>query len=172
MRTGVVLAPALFVAVLLGCSDVMGAEQKVAEDPLAHAAPGIHPVLVVTGESGSEAVVELHLKRVKIASTVASFQGELVFDARALTLTGASVPGGITGAWNEVEKGHVRFAGVSLDGIGEGAVLALRLATQGKVDAGAFQLRFEELTATEGFQDLTPAIRQAEHPLLSRSPLP
>lgn len=169
---GALLAPALVVAVLLGCSDLMGTEQGTVEHPLLGAEPGIHPVLVVAAEGGGEATLELHLKRVEVASKVASYQGELEYSTGSLTLLGASVPGGITGSWNEVEKGRVRFAGVSLAGIGESAVLTLRFAAQGEVDADAFRLRMEEITATEDFLDLTPAVRQAERPLFSRSPLP
>lgn len=164
------LAPALIVAVLLGCSDLMGTEKVAVEEPFA-TEPGIHPVLVITAEGAGEATLELHLKQVDVTSAVASYQGELEYATEGLTLVDASVPGGITGSWNEVEKGRVRFAGVSLSGIGEGAVLTLRFTASGSVDASAFRLHMEEITGTEAFLDLTPAVRQAERPLLSRSPL-
>lgn len=166
------LAPAFVVAALMGCSDLMGTEQVVVEDPLRGAEAGIHPVLIVAAESGDEATVELLLKRVDMQSTVASYQGELEYETGALTLVNATIPAGITGTWNEVEKGRVRFAGVALAGIGEGAVLTLRFAARSTVDAGVFRLSIEEITATENFLDLTDTVHQAERPLFSRSPLP
>jgi hypothetical protein len=169
-RRAAVLTPALIVAVLLGCSDLMGTEQEAAESPLAGAEPGIHPVLVVTSESADEITLDLHLKPVGVTSTIASYQGELVYGTETLALVAAEVPQGITGAWNEPEEGRIRFVGVSLSGI-DGAVLTLRFATRGPIDASDFHLQLEEITGAEGFQDLSASLKQAERPLLSRAPL-
>jgi hypothetical protein len=168
-----VAVPVLGLAALLGCSDLFGTDARQPEaDLLAQLEPGIHPVLVVAGEGGGEATVELHLKRVAVTATVASFQGELTYDVAALALAGARMPEGIMGVWNETEKGKVRFSGVSLEGIGEGAVLSLQFTTARQVEASAFTLKMEELVGTEGFENLTEKVKQkTPRPLLSRTPL-
>jgi hypothetical protein len=172
MRRASIVLPAVVATVLLGCSDLLGTEQELALNPFERLDPGIHPVLV-TAENGTEARVELHLKRVDVDDKVASYQGELTYDAETLVLSGGEIPSGITGAWNEVEKGKVRFAGVSLGGIEEGAVLTLTFTAQRALDASDFELKMEEIVAVEGFQNLTTRVNQrSAQPLFSRSPLP
>jgi hypothetical protein len=138
-----VAVPVLGLAALLGCSDLFGTDAQQPEaDVLPQLEPGIHPVLVVAGEGegAGKATVELHLKRVAVTATVASFQGELTYDVAALALAGARMPEGIMGVWNETEKGKVRFSGVSLEGIGEGAVLSLQFTTARQVEAKSVML--------------------------------
>lgn len=159
-RAGRVHAAAalLGLATLLGCTDVVGSRNQPApaEEVLA---PGIHPVLVLTGQRGGRATLELHLRRVQVEGRIASFQGELKYDAGALALAAAGVPEGITGIWNEVEKGTIRFAGISVEGIEDGAVLSLEFTARGEVGAGHFELAMEELVASAGFADLAPEVR-------------
>lgn len=131
---------------------------------------GIYPVLVVVDETAAGATVELHLKRVDVAERIASYQGELVYDPAALTVSAGRIPAGITGSWNETRRGTLRFAGVAVGGIDAGPVLALTVSTTRPLAAEAFQLRLEELVSATGFGDLAPRIRQdGPHPALSRT---
>lgn len=164
-RLGVVLLGA---GALLGCSDLLGPQKEVA--PEAPLPTGIHPMLIVASRTGDAATVKLHLKRIQVSDRIASYQGELKYDGQRLTLSAASVPQGITGAWNEVEKGTVRFAGVSVDGIEGGTVLALSFATQTELRGEQFELEMEELVASERFKDLAPQIQQVgSRPAFSRT---
>jgi hypothetical protein len=131
---------------------------------------GIYPVLVVTDETAAGATVELHLKRVDVAERIASYQGELVYDPAALTVSAGRIPAGITGSWNETRRGTLRFAGVAVGGIEAGPVLTLTVATTRPLAAEAFRLRMEELVSATGFGDLAPRLRQeGAHPALSRT---
>lgn len=160
-------------ALALGACNDLPSEGKTSEQPpvLRFDEPGIYPVLVVAGQEGDAATVELHLKRVDVTDEVASFQGELTYDAARMTVTGTEIPAGITGAFNETEPGVLRFAGVSLDGIERGAVLRLQLRAAAPVTADAFELRMQEIVA-ETFQDLVPQLRQpGTRPLLTHAAL-
>ena len=159
-------------ALLLGVALAACDEQPVATqtaDPLAGMGPGIHPVLVVAPAEGG-AQVELHLRRVQVKAQVASYQGELRYDAGAMHLSGAQLPAGVVGAWNEVQPGHVRFAGVAPSGVGEGAVLTLRFAAAAQPARESFGLVMEEVVAPD-FADLTGRVSRPLHPLLSTAPL-
>lgn len=160
------LALALALFGTLACQDATATAKHEPEPPLQ---PGIHPVLVVTPEAGEQARVELRLRRVEVASEVASYQGELVFDREQMTLRGAEVPTGIMGAWNEVEPGRIRFAGARIDGVGNGAVLVLRVTPKGALEPEAFQVRLTELTEVGSFTDLTPRVVASPRPLLVRA---
>jgi hypothetical protein len=157
---------------LAACSDVVGGDTTKRETPpLKLQEPGIHPVLVVASGEGENATVELHLKRVQVTDRVASFQGELKYDVTQVTLTGTTIPAGITGAFNETEPGTLRFAGVSVDGIEAGSVLTLSVRAAAPVTAEAFELRMQEIVAAT-FADLVPQLRQAGvRPLLTHSAL-
>jgi hypothetical protein len=131
------------------------------------AGPGIHPVLVVPVEAGDSATVELHLLRVGVPDAVASFQGELRYDATRLKLARAAFPSGVAGLWNEVEPGRVRIASAAPEGLGNGAVVTLRFARGGAVDATAFSVAVEEVVAQREFSNLTSRVVVREHPLFS-----
>ena len=150
---------------LLGLAGSLQAQQPTAA---AHREPGIHPVLVVTGESAAGATLELYLERVQVAEEVASVQGELRFDPTRVRVTAGQVPRGMTGAWNQAGPGRIRFAGIAPEGIGPGPVLALTLAVRQPVAAETFELTIQELFSAS-FADLTPLLRQAgSRPILSR----
>jgi hypothetical protein len=152
---------------LLACADT---ESKVAPTEPALTTPGIHPVVVVASQTGGEAKLELRLERVAVVSKIASYQGELTYDRAALQLKSASIPAGITGAWNEVRPGVLRFTGVAVDGVPDGAVLAMTFAASAPVEAKAITLKMEELVASEGFADLKAQLRQqGASPMLSRA---
>ncbi|HEX2091742.1 MAG TPA: cohesin domain-containing protein [Longimicrobiaceae bacterium] len=164
-----VLALALGVGLTMACKD---AAQPMEPDVLEGLGPGIHPVVVVAGKSGSTTQVELHLRRVQVEDRVASYQGELEYDTGKLSLVGAELPGGIAGAWNETAPGKIRFAGATLEGIADAAVLVMRFEAKGDVKAGAFKVRMEEVVASVEFRNLTPQVVSSEQPLFSSRPLP
>lgn len=154
---------------LLGCSDLLGL-QKMTEEPDEVLSSGIHPLLFVAEQTDESATVELHLARVDVEARIASFQGELKYDGAQLTLSDVQVPRGITGMWNEPDKGRIRFAGVSVEGIDGGAVLSLSFETSNAIRADHFELVMEELVASEAFQDLAPQLMQeGTRPRLSRT---
>jgi hypothetical protein len=142
-----------------------------ADDPFAGLEPGIHPVLVVARQRGGSATVELRFREVDVEARVSGFQGELTFDPQALALETASMPSRITGAWNEVEHGRLRFVGVALDGVGDDAVLSMTFRTSAPVTAQTFGLRMEEVIATTAPENVTSKVISRERPLFSRGPL-
>jgi hypothetical protein len=133
--------------------------------------PGIHPVLVVAAQNATTATMRLELKRVAVAEKIASFQGEISYDTTQMRLTDASVPARITGAWNEVRPGTVRFTGLAVSGIDSGAVLTLQFAATRPVAAEALSLKMEEIVADD-FADLKPKLRRSPRgAVLVRAPL-
>lgn len=164
------LALILSLGMVVGCKDAVEPQEPNVLEGLK---TGIHPIVVVASKSGSSAVVELHLRRVRVDASVASYQGEIQYDTKVLTLSGAEFPRGATGAWNEVSPGKVRFAGASLEGLADGAVLTLRFTTRGRgsILAEDFKLRMEEVVSTSGFKSLTSEMVSREQPLFSASPL-
>lgn len=120
------------------------------------AGPGVRPAVAVAAEAGGGSRVEVRLERDAAAPQVGSFQGELRFDPAALTLAGAELPAGLVGAWNQVEPGRVRFAGVSPNGLAGGAVLVLRFTSRAPVAPNQLQVRLEEVFAVDGRSRLAP----------------
>ncbi len=158
------LALVLALGLLGGCEDAVQPQEPNVVEGLG---PGIHPIVVLATQSGSAATVELHLKRVGVEEKIASFQGELGYDASQLTLTGAELKPGVMGAWNEGTEGSVRFAGAVAEGMGEGAVLTLRFTAKTEVEGSAFQVKVEELVSSTDFQDLTSRLVVRDQPLFS-----
>lgn len=162
------------VAVLLGLGLVAGCKDTVQPqepDVLEGLRPGIHPIVVVASRAGASARVELQLRRVQVDAKVSSYQGELQYDTRVMKLEGAELPTGIMGAWNETAPGKVRFAGATLEGMGDGAVLTLRFTTTGAIRAEGFKVRMEEIVASSDFQNLSTKVVSREQPLFSKTPL-
>ena len=160
----------LAAGVSAGCDNTV---QPEARDPLAGLAPGIHPVVVVTGRSGDTTTLELRLHQVGVKAIVASYQGQLGFDGGAVRVAGARVPDGIAGAWNEVQPGRVRFAGAALDGIGERPMLVLRAVSAAPVEAATFTLEMEEVvSAGGGFENVTARVQRQPNPLFMQAPAP
>ena len=152
VRTGLPIAMLLAAA----CSD---ATAPVANDGLpSNLDRGIYPLVNVASETGSSAQVELYLKRVKVDDRLASFQGEMTYDAAALELEHTDLPPGIVGSTNETSPGHVRFAGAALDGVGDVPVLALRFTRRGEIGQQSFGVKVEEVAGATGFTDLTSAV--------------
>lgn len=151
-------------ALLAGCDQATASRGADVLPPLA---PGLHPVVAVTGRQGDTTTLELRLARVGTAEQVAAYQGELAFDPAALRLAGADVPPGVAGAWNPVAPGRLRFAGAALQGIGDGPMLVVRVVAAGEVEAEMLTLTVDEVTAAR-FHPLTDQVRPREHPVLLR----
>lgn len=165
-------AAAVLLGVALAACERQPAAVPPETDPFAGLGPGIHPVLVVAGQDAKEARVELYLHRVEVAEQVASYQGELRYDTGRMKLSAAELPGGVAGAWNEVEPGRVRFAAAALEGVGDAPVLTLRFAPTGRIERSGFTLDVEEIVATEAFAPLTAKVvkQTGDRPLFSARP--
>jgi hypothetical protein len=153
---------ALLVLAGVACRDAQGKGSPV-EPELGQ---GIHPVLVVTPLAVNESRVELVLRHVDVTEQVASVQGELTFDVDRVRLQSAEIPQGIVGAWNEVAPGRIRFAGLRVNGLGDGAVLALRVQTSVPLAAEAFSVTLSELTDASTLGNMTARAARAPHPAL------
>ena len=160
----------LGIGVLVGCENAV---ESNAQEPnvLEGLAPGIHPLMVVTNQSGGTATLALYLKQVQVNATVASYQGELSYDPSVLKLEGAELPQSVVGAWNETKPGQVRFAGAAMTGVTAGPVLTLRFTSKGTVQAEIFKLRMEEVVGAKDFENLTGKVVAREQPLFSKTPL-
>ena len=136
--------------------------------------PGIHPVLSIpdlaSSAAGQTLQVSLHLEGVQIDKPVSSYQGEFRFDPDALSVVSGSFPKGILGAWNEIEPGRIRFAGVAMDGLGETAALGLTVQAKRPLQATDFHVAMEEVTSVEGFTDLTQKVVTQDAPILTTAP--
>lgn len=134
---------------------------------------GIHPVLSIPAldRTGGGALVEIyvHLRSVGVEGPVASYQGEFRFDPDALSVVEGRFPEGLLGAWNEVEPGLIRFAGISLEGLGDGVALTLTVDTHRALAARDFQINIEEVVRAEGFTDLTDQVVRRDAPILTRT---
>ena len=136
-------AVVVFAAVAVACSDMTTPEDGggMPDDLVAD----IYPLISVPVETPSATQVDLYLKRVQVADDVASYQGELTYDTDVLTLDHTDLPAGMIGETNEVSPGRVRFAGASLDGVGEAPILTLRFTRKGTIRRETFGVTFEEV---------------------------
>ncbi|HEU0014720.1 MAG TPA: hypothetical protein VFQ45_13625, partial [Longimicrobium sp.] len=71
-------------------------------------APGIYSLFSVTG-SGPGATVDLYLKQVQVPGRLASYQGEISYDAGTMSLKAAELPEGVIGTAREAAPGRIRF---------------------------------------------------------------
>jgi hypothetical protein len=152
---------ALLVLAGAACSEAEGRGSPVEPEP----GPGIHPTLVVTPLPSGESRVELVLRRVDVTEQVASVQGEITYDVTRMRLQAAEVPQGIAGAWNEVAPGRIRFAGLKVDGLGDGPVFTLRVQASAPLAAEAFSVTLSELIEAATFGDMTARVTRSPHPL-------
>jgi hypothetical protein len=144
-------------ASLPGCADRATAPDATGGMP-AELAPGIYPLLSVASQTSATAQVDLYLKRVPGDTKLASYQGELTYDAALLTLEHTDLPAGIVGTTHEVSPGHVRFAGAALDGLGDVVLVSLRFSRRGSLTKAAFQVKVEEVSGADDFADLTSQV--------------
>ncbi|HYW13736.1 MAG TPA: hypothetical protein VE871_17370 [Longimicrobium sp.] len=151
-------AAGLALATLLAGTELRGMERAAPE-------PGIHPTLVVSEPAAGQARVELVLRRVEMAEQIASYQGEITYDRASMQLRRAEVPAGITGLFNEVSPGRIRFAGVKVDGLGAGGVLVLHVTPTRPLAAEHFRVTITEVAATS-LTILTPRVATGAAPLV------
>jgi hypothetical protein len=151
-------AAGLALATLLAGTELRGMERGAPE-------PGIHPTLVVSGPAAGPARVELVLRRVEIADQIASYQGEITYDRASMQLVRAEIPAGITGLFNEVSPGRIRFAGVKVEGVGDGPVLVLHVTPTRPLAAEQFQVRITEVAAAS-LANLTSRVAAGAVPLV------
>jgi hypothetical protein len=107
---------------------------------------GVHPLVVVAGAAGGSTRVTVLLPRTEGGTQVASYQGELRYDGGEITPTRVEFPSGVAGSWNLTSPGRIRFAGASVDGIGEGPMVTLHVRAPRAVQASDFNSTLEELS--------------------------
>lgn len=110
----------------------------------------------------------VHLRRKGLDQQIASYGGELSYDPARMELRSATVPGEIVGLAHEPERGHVRFAGVKVGGIGETAVLLLVVSPRGRLTADAFGVQVTEVAEASSFRSLLPLVIAAAPPILEQ----
>lgn len=150
-------APALALALLVGCADARHALSGEGDLPTLSEA-GLYPSISVRA-SGGHSIATLSLAQGPGGVQLASYQGEITYDVRALTLDKAALPEGITGAIHETSPGRLRFVGTSLEGVGEVPLLSLRFRQGGALSREMFSVRFEEVTAAGDLSDVTGTVK-------------
>lgn len=171
------LVPLLFVAFLLaGCEDEPSAPLGTDADPvIENLEPGIHPVFSIPDlelwTPGRVMSVSMHLKSVDVPEHIQSFQGSLIYDHGVLHIENIRVPDGMLGAFNEAEKGHIRFAGVALDGLDGLAAIEMTLTSARPIEAADFQVVLDEVvggTDVAQFVNVTSDVIDRPSPILTR----
>ncbi len=165
LRAALWLAPVM----VLACDDSRVAGPGAADDALQRLPPGIHPVLFVPPGAGAVHEIRLHLYGVETDASVASYQGEITYDAEALEIVGATFDEGVMGAWNVTRPGHLRIAGISLDGISGTPAVTLKVRSSRIPVAADFHVKLEELRGSGDFIDLTGRVVERDHPVLTRT---
>ena len=150
-------APALTFALLLGCADARHALSGEGDLPTLSEA-GLYPSISVSTSMG-HSLATLSLAQAPGGVQLASYQGEITYDARALTLDKAALPEGVTGAIHETTPGRLRFVGTSLEGVGEVPLLSLRFRKGGALSREMFSVHFEEVTAAGDLSDVTATVK-------------
>jgi hypothetical protein len=145
-------AVVVFATVAVACSDTTTprTEGGIPDDLVA----GIYPRINVPVETPSATQVDLYLHRVQVSEDVASYQGVLTYDTEVLTLDHTDLPAGMIGETNEVTPGRVRFAGASLDGVGDAPILTLRFTRKGTIRRETFGVTFEEVAGAGTYASL------------------
>jgi hypothetical protein len=142
---------------VLGCRDAQKAVATDFDIPTPGEA-GLYPSLGVT-VSDDATVANLALLQVGSAFDVASYQGEVQYDVKALKLVEASFPHAVNGAVFEVSPGRLRFVGTADAGLGAAPLLTLRFGAGGEIKRGAVNVLLEEVTAAGDLADLTAQVK-------------
>ena len=150
----------LFLAVAtLACEDdLVEPDQQSIPEEILSLPPGIHPVISLPGlddvRAGTSFVLRVHLYAVDVADGVASYQGEFRFDPDAMEVTGGHFPDGVLGAWHQTGPGVVRFAGATMEEIGDRPAVELIATAKRGLKSQDFAVTLEEVVGTEGFRGL------------------
>jgi len=173
-RAGWVVGGVLIVGVvgMSGCAeDPVSVTRSKDAEVLAALPAGIHPILWIPEINAAARThrreVRLYLWPQGVDDRVAAFQGEIRM-AQGLQALDVSFPEGVLGAWNVVEPGRLRFAGVALEGVGSGAALLLRLGPGPALSSEVFQVTVERVAAAGTLADLTSRVVRREHPVVVR----
>jgi hypothetical protein len=161
--------------ILGGCRDeplgVRGEGQPLELNDLR---PGFHPVLsspeLSEWTAGAPVFLRFHLVDVDVGADVQSIQGELRYDAKVMEPIALEFPEGILGAWNEVEPGTIRYAGVAVDGVGDRAFFELLVEAKRPIQRHHLKMTVEEVVGTLGeetFRDVTPQVAAQEETILT-----
>lgn len=160
MRLKIFLArfavPAVAFTLVLGCSDTRQALSDDNDPTLT--GPGLYPSVSVS-TSGGRSMASLSLVQVPGGVQLASYQGEITYDAGALALEEATLPEGVEGAVNEATPGHLRFVGTSLEAMGDAPLLRLRFRKGAAPTREMFSVRFEEVTTAGDLSDVTASVK-------------
>ena len=130
---------------LVGCRDAQKAVATDFDIPTP-GEPGLYPSLGVM-MSDDAVVTHLSLTQVGSAFDLASYQGELRYDVKALHLVEASFPAHVGGAVFEVSPGRLRFVGTADAGLGSAPLLTVRFGAAGAIERGMVNVQLEEVTA-------------------------
>lgn len=166
------IRPALALAVLAlvaACQDVVQPKQANPGDPFAGLKAGLHPVLVVTEAGPVTTYAEVRLRRVQTSASIASFQAQVAYDTTQLSVLGADFAAGVDGAWHEVSRGQVRFAGAAAAGLDDVALATLRFSSKQPAARRTFSLEFQELVGGD-FGDLAPLVASGPPLIVSAYP--
>ena len=117
--------------------------------------------------AGEVSEIRVLLLDVEIEGAIAAYQGELHYDAEALEVLDARFADGVLGAWAIPEKGRLRFAGAALEGIEDAPALVLQVRAVRPPMASDFRVVLEEITAAEGFADLTSKVVTEQQPVVT-----
>ncbi len=152
--------PLLALAAVVGCADAGNPKGEGALPTLTEA--GFYPLLSSQAASDDGHAVTLSLKQVPGGIELASVQGEIMYDAARLQLSGATLPEGVEGDVMEVSPGRVRFVGTLLQGAAEPPLLRLEFRGRDKPVTLAremFTVNIEEVTGGADLADLTATVR-------------
>ena len=144
-------------ALLVSCRDAQKAVSSDYDVPTPGEA-GLYPALSVSATKAGT-LASLRLVQVPAAVELASYQGELQFDATLLKLEEASFPDQVSGAVLEVSPGKVRFVGTPGAALGDAPLLNLRFAAGGEIVRVRVNVTFEEVTAAGDLADLTLQVK-------------
>ena len=130
--------------------------------PLAGQDAQVRAEVSAVADSGATRV-EVRLTTAPGVGAVASFQGIVQLPAGTPPVAAGEFPAGIVGAWNEVEPGRVRFAGVATQGLTQPLVLVLRVP--GALAGETVRVALEEAVGADGFRKLNVGRPAPSHPM-------
>lgn len=129
--------------------------------------PGIYASLTLGAETSGVRPLGVAVKRVGDGPEISSAQLVLEFDPAILGLRGGEVRRGLLGAWSEISPGRLRIAAAALDGLGDEPLLTLSVSPTKPLGKEHFIATYEELTSSDGFEDLLELVVPRPHPLFT-----
>lgn len=139
--------------------------------------PGIHAILSVpelgaVPSDSSTVSATLNFLRVDVEGAIASYQGEVHFDDAALEVVAVTFPPEVMGAWNVIEPGRLRFAGLVANGLSTPLAMKLELVARRPLEASDFRrIVVEEITAATTFRNLTGEVVEHDPVMVVTEPV-